>query len=29
MPHAFMMIGALSGCKEGHRLMFDFTARHV
>lgn len=29
MPHAFMMIGALSGCKEGHRLMFDFMARHV
>jgi len=29
MPHAFMMIGALSACGEGHRLMFDFLRRHV
>ena len=29
MPHAFMMIGALSGCGKGHHLMFDFMARHV
>jgi acetyl esterase len=29
MPHAFMMIGALSGCGEGHRLMFDFIARQL
>jgi hypothetical protein len=29
MPHAFMMIGALSGCSEGHRLMFDFMARQL
>jgi acetyl esterase len=29
MPHAFMMIGALSGCGEGHRLMFHFMRRHV
>jgi acetyl esterase len=29
MPHAFMMLDALSGCREGHRLMFDFLRRHV
>jgi acetyl esterase len=29
MPHAFMMIGALSACSDGHRLMFDFLRRHV
>jgi acetyl esterase/lipase len=29
MPHAFMMIGALAGCAEGHRLMFDFMARQL
>jgi acetyl esterase len=29
MPHAFMMIGALAGCGEGHHLMFNFLARHV
>jgi acetyl esterase/lipase len=29
MPHAFMMIGALSACGEAHRLMFNFLGRHV
>jgi len=29
MPHAFMMMDALSGCREGQRLMFDFLRRHV
>jgi acetyl esterase len=29
MPHAFMMIGDLSACGEGHRLMFNFLARQV
>ena len=29
MPHAFMMIDALSACREGHRLMFNFLKRHV
>jgi len=29
MPHAFMMINALSACGHGHRLMFDFIRRHV
>jgi len=29
MPHAFMMIGDLSGCGEGHRLMFNFLGRYV
>ena len=29
MPHAFMMIGALSACREGQRLMFDFLRRHL
>jgi acetyl esterase len=29
MPHAFMMIDELSGCREGHRLMFDFLRRQV
>jgi acetyl esterase len=29
MPHAFMMMDALTGCREGHRLMFDFLRRHV
>jgi len=29
MPHAFMMMDALAGCREGHRLMFDFLRRHV
>jgi acetyl esterase/lipase len=29
MPHAFMMIGALSGCSEGYRLMFDFMDRQL
>jgi acetyl esterase/lipase len=29
MPHAFMMIDALSACREGQRLMFDFLRRHV
>jgi acetyl esterase len=29
MPHAFMMMDALSGCREGLRLMFDFLRRHV
>jgi acetyl esterase len=29
MPHAFMMIGGLSACGQGHRLMFDFLRRHV
>ncbi|HJU11947.1 MAG TPA: alpha/beta hydrolase [Candidatus Binataceae bacterium] len=29
MPHAFMMIDALSACREGHSLMFKFLKRHV
>jgi acetyl esterase len=29
MPHAFMMIGALSACREGQRLMFEFLRRHL
>jgi acetyl esterase len=29
MPHAFMMIGALSACGEAHRLMFNFLGRYV
>jgi len=29
MPHAFMMMDALGGCREGHRLMFDFLRRRV
>jgi acetyl esterase len=29
MPHAFMMMDALAGCREGQRLMFDFLRRHV
>lgn len=29
MPHAFMMIGDLSGCSHGHRLMFNFLGRYV
>lgn len=29
MPHAFMMMDALGGCRVGHRLMFDFLRRHV
>jgi acetyl esterase len=29
MPHAFMMIGALSACGRGHQLMFNFLRRHV
>ena len=29
MPHAFMLIGALSACSEGQRLMFDFLRRHL
>jgi acetyl esterase len=29
MPHAFMNMEGLAGCREGHRLMFDFLRRHV
>jgi acetyl esterase len=29
MPHAFMMIDELAGCREGHRLMFDFLRRRL
>ncbi len=29
MPHGFMQMNELSGCREGHRLMFDFLRRHV
>jgi acetyl esterase/lipase len=29
MPHAFMMMDDLSGCREGHRLMFDFLRRRL
>jgi acetyl esterase len=29
MPHAFMMIGKLSACGEGHRLMYNFLGRYV
>jgi acetyl esterase len=29
MPHAFMMIDALSACAAGHRLMFNFLGRYV
>jgi acetyl esterase len=29
MPHAFMQLHGLSGCREGHRLMFDFLKRNL
>jgi acetyl esterase len=29
MPHAFMQMTELAGCREGLRLMFDFLRRHV
>jgi acetyl esterase len=29
MPHGFMQMNELSGCREGLRLMFDFLRRHV
>jgi acetyl esterase len=29
MPHGFMQMNELSGCREGLRRMFDFLKRHV
>lgn len=29
MPHAFMMMDDLAGCREGHRMMFDFLRRQL
>jgi acetyl esterase len=29
MPHAFMHMEELSGCREGHRMMFEFLSRRV
>jgi acetyl esterase len=29
LPHAFMHMEELSGCWDGHRMMFDFLRRHV
>ncbi|HKV56140.1 MAG TPA: alpha/beta hydrolase [Candidatus Binataceae bacterium] len=29
MPHAFMNMEDLAGCREGHRMMFDFLHSHV
>jgi acetyl esterase/lipase len=29
LPHAFMHMEELSGCRDGHRMMFDFLRRHV
>ncbi len=29
MPHGFMQMNELGGCREGHRLMFDFLGRRL